>query len=271
LICKIIWSINSKPKKLGRLFVNDLVLDLSILKVTFALSGYIFFAFSLTRVAEKFVKHRYNHPDYGKLAFEASSAFQFLFWLPALTGSVPGWIAYGLPFFREIFDIIWIYILRPGQFTLKYKTFINGHHLSSTVSRLLILPLVVWLVPKNFHDSAWRILLLYYCCSIFLVTPEFFERLMLGNRSQDVKKCWRLLWFFLTRLSHGAVILAAIAMFCPKIATFWGNPLPSVAFTGILLLGYAQNEWHSVKSGWPILLQSWRKAATKVGVVEFNS
>lgn len=195
----------------------------------------------------------YQGQSLGKISFEFISLVQFILWTPIGFGflGLNELYLFLLPMMREIFDFMLVLIVDRKSFSPKYRRFIFIHHMNSTITRIVLLAAGIF-VFKTEIVPFLRVCLLYYCCSMFLVAPGATEKMVFSNSKSMGFLYFKIINFFLARMSH-------IFVWVMGILIIW-NDLPLFQAVSVSILTtvlFAINEYFSVFSGLPILRESW--------------
>jgi hypothetical protein len=205
----------------------------------------------------------YQEQSLGKIAFEFVSLVQFILWVPIGFGflGLNELYLFLLPMMREIFDFILVLIVDRKSFSPKYRRFIFIHHMNSTITRIILLAVGIF-VFKTEIVPFLRVCLLYYCCSMFLVAPGATEKLIFSNSKSMGLPYFKTINFFLARMSHIFVWAMGISIIWYALPLF-----QAVSFSILTTVLVAMNEYFSISSGLPILRESWLAIRTDVSNV----
>lgn len=216
----------------------------------FAVNGILFLA------CQRLIKKVYIGRLDNIIAFELASIVLFVLWLPlAIYAEYFGaWDLYHLVNGRELFDVVLVFGLSYKLFTSRYRRFIAQHHMIGVASRTLIVGLCWFFLSDAHLHTVTRMILIYYCCSIFLVLPGVLEPLYLRKRPPRTQAYARLTMFISARLSHAGVILYAFASLS-EITDHLGARV-AIYIATLVIVGLP--EVHSIYSSIPSLRKSYR-------------
>jgi hypothetical protein len=176
-------------------------------------------------------------------------------WIPFGLGMVDISNVYllAIPQAHEFYDYVVVFLVGKHVFNRQRRRFVLGHHVSSTVARV-VLTLFAWRVlPSSAFHYSLRLQLLYYCCSIFLTTPGPVVRLLVLLGASCQAQAIALTGLFAcARLSHLGVLVLASQLKSGLAG------ISAVAFFGLVLACVALNEYHSITNNLPILRKAWR-------------
>lgn len=211
---------------------------------------------ALNWIVYRTLRRRYQGVDLGKMAFEVAALLQFILWTPLALGvyAVDSLYLFAIPMARELYDFVLIWEVDRRGFTDHYRSFILGHHINSSLARLVLAAATLWLFSGDAVRVCFQYHLLYYCCSIFLVAPLAVERLLLDKNSPRARAISRTIFFILARVTHISVL--------PLIAAFAWKSLPAgpaLGYSMLVALMVGFNEYHSVVSGLPLVRKAWNE------------
>ena len=227
-------------------------------QVVAGMTYYLVAATVLDSFCFKMCGYVYKKDDLAKVAFEVASFIKFLSWVPLGLGLIdaPVWLLLALPFYRELYDVLTIFWIRHKSFSDSYRVFLKGHHTFSSMSRAFLSVVILGCVAGPSQHSLASLLLLYYCCSTFLLAPLIVDRLVLGcNKTLLTDFVSRFAFFVGARLSHGMVF----SVFGIGLAEVLAHSASKYIFLLLLAVSFLQNEYHSVVSGWPAVMRSYRR------------
>jgi hypothetical protein len=215
----------------------------------------------------RFARRRPAAQEVTKAAFDWVTILQFAAWVPLGFGAweLSPFHLFMIPMAHEIYDIVFAQWMPRSSFTAKQARFVYVHHGLSTVSRVAIALLVLASLPSSLQVDGFRLTLLYYCCSVFLVAPEAFGELLFKRADRKGRLVFRTACFALARLSHLALYVGAMIRFWPEL-----SPWQALAFGLPIGLLVAVNEAHSISSALPKLRADWQKQRAKKGVASLN-
>jgi hypothetical protein len=189
-------------------------------------------------------------------AIDLSAILQFALWVPIGFGlfGVSSFYLFMMPMLHEFYDVVYLNFVHRRRFTNWFVKFVMQHHVLSTLGRIILAGMIYGFVPTPMRQFIFQGILLFYCCSAFLIAPAAFEPFFALDNIRG-RAILRLACFTMGRISHFFVVARFMV-----IVVQTAEPKTWIPTVGLCTLAYAITEYHSVVNGLPRLRGDWRRA-----------
>jgi hypothetical protein len=187
-------------------------------------------------------------------AIDLSAILQFVLWIPLGFGAfgLSNFYLFMLPMFQELYDVVYLKFVHERRFAPELVKFVMQHHLISTIARISLAGLAYAFVPVALRQFCFASILLFYCCSIFLITPSALKPFLWGR--DNARVVLRLVTFYVVRVCHLVVFSWCIFGIHKGLNLSVWIPVAILA-----TLIYSASEIHSVTNALPRLREDWRR------------